>query len=427
MSFPPAPPRSTALASGQASVKIGGLGLGTPVMLAPMAGVTNPPFRQVCREFGEAALTDLAGTGAGQAQPEHDGAEGVRHGSFAPTGLYVCEMITSRALVERSPETMRMIEPDPGDPVRSIQIYGVAPASVGESIRLLVANGYADHIDLNFGCPVPKVTRKGGGSALPWKHDLFEMIVCSAVEAASQASGGSVPVTAKFRIGIDDDHETYRDVARICEDAGIAGLTLHARTTAQHYSGKAQWQYIADLAATSSLPVFGNGDVFEAEDALAMMETGADGVVVGRGCQGRPWLFYDLVAAMHGSDRRMRPNLGEVCEIIMRHARLAVDHFGDEGRAMREMRKHVGWYMRGFSVGGQLRRDLGLVDTLDDLRAKLDRLDLDQDYPEAASGPRGRAGGEKKPHLPEFWLDSHELSERQKAKIHEAELGISGG
>lgn len=430
MTFPPAPARATAPQRGTPAVQIGGLGLGTPLMLAPMAGVTNPPFRQLCREFGEAALADLADGFGADVVANPGGGSGAGHapGTFAPAGLYVCEMITSRALVEQTPETMRMIQPDMGDPVRSIQIYGVGPATVAEAVRLVVGNGYADHIDLNFGCPVPKVTRKGGGSALPWKHDLFEAIVSAAVRAADQASGGRVPVTAKVRIGIDEDHETFRDAARICEDAGIAALTLHARTTAQHYSGTARWEVIGDLVRESSLPVFGNGDVFEAQDAAAMMrQTGAVGVVVGRGCQGRPWLFYDLVAAMHGSDRRMRPNLAQVCQIIMRHAALAVDHFGEERRAMREMRKHVGWYMRGFAVGGQLRRDLGLVNTLEELGLRLSQLDLTQGYPEAASGPRGRAGGEKQPHLPEFWLDSHVLSPEQKARLHEAELGISGG
>lgn len=416
--FPQAPDRITDVQSGPSAVQIGDLTLGTAMMLAPMAGVTNPPFRQLCREFGEHAMADIGITGEKHERP----------GSYAPTGLYVCEMITSRALIERTPETMRMIEPDMGDPVRSIQLYGVAPAAIAESVRLLVGNGWADHIDLNFGCPVPKVTRKGGGSALPWKHDLFGEIVEAAVKAADAESGGSVPVTAKFRIGIDDEHVTYRDVARLCEDAGIDALTLHARTMTQHYSGQARWDVIRELNTMTDLPVFGNGDVFEAEDASALIDhTGAVGVVVGRGCQGRPWLFYDLVSAAHGSDRRFKPSLGEVAEVIMRHAVLSVDHFRDERRAMREMRKHVGWYMRGFSVGGQARRDLGLVESLEDLRNQLERLDLSQQYPEAASGPRGRAGGEKRPHLPEFWLDSHELNADQRVKIHEAELGISGG
>ena len=401
-------------------IDIGEVRLGTPVMLAPMAGVTNPPFRQICREYGEAGL-------AAAGVPD----DAVR-GTVAPTGLYVCEMITTRALVERIPETMNMIKPDLGDPVRSIQLYGVEPGVVGAAVKILVAEDRADHIDLNFGCPVPKVTRKGGGSALPWKHDLFEGIVREAVRASEEASKGRghvVPVTAKFRIGIDDDHETMVDVARISKDAGIAALTLHARTTAQHYAGKADWESIARLRDLTDLPLFGNGDVFEIEDAEAMrQQTGCDGVVVGRGCQGRPWLFHDLVAAEHGSPERARPTLRQVADVIVRHAELSVEHFnGDEHRAVREMRKHIGWYLRGFAVGGETRNTLALVSTVEELRARLDALDLDQEYPEAAEGPRGRAGSPKRPHLPEGWLESHTISAEHREKILEAELGISGG
>ncbi|QRV02791.1 tRNA dihydrouridine synthase DusB [Arcanobacterium phocisimile] len=406
------------------SVHIGDVSLEAPIILAPMAGVTNPPFRQLCREFGEAGaraagveLNDKVDSG----------------GSVSQAGLYVCEMITSRALIERSPETMTMIKPDPLDPVRSIQLYGVEPRTIAQAVDILVREDRADHIDLNFGCPVPKVTRKGGGSALPWKHQLFSDIVSGAVEAAEQASreaGRShvVPVSAKFRIGIDDDHTTFRDVAQMSADAGISALTLHARTTEQHYSGQARWEYIEELKSLSQLPVFGNGDIFEADDAARMLrQTGADGVSVGRGCQGRPWLFFDLVAAAYGSQERYRPDLREVADIIVRHAQLSVDHFADEHRAMRELRKHVGWYLRGFSVGGQMRHQLGLIESVEQLRELLDTLDLDQPFPEAAGGPRGRAGGAKRPHLPEFWLDSHELSELQQAKIHEAEVNTSGG
>lgn len=406
------------------SLSIGDITLASPIMLAPMAGVTNPPFRQLCREFGEAGAR-AAGLDP-SVQPE-----GTIPGTHAPAGLYVCEMITSRALIERVPETMTMIQPDPGDPVRSIQLYGVEPKNIARAVTILVEENWADHIDINFGCPVPKVTRKGGGSALPWKHDLFRDIVTGAVKAARAASSGrdhEIPVTAKFRVGIDDDHHTFREVARMSEDAGIAALTLHARTTAQHYSGTADWSKIAELKQLTTLPVFGNGDVFEAADAKDVMaQTGCDGVVVGRGCQGRPWLFFDLMAEAHGSAERYEPTLREVAEVIMRHAELSVAHFQDEHRAMRELRKHVGWYLRGFAVGGASRHELGLIDSLDDLAAKLSHLDLDQPFPEAASGPRGRAGSPKRPHLPEFWLDSHELNDAQRAKIHEAELGVSGG
>lgn len=403
------------------SINIGDVRLGAPIMLAPMAGVTNPPFRQLCREFGEAGAK-AAGLDVGT---------GFVDGTYAPAGLYVCEMITSRALIERVPETMNMIKPDPADPVRSIQLYGVEPKNIAGAVEILVGEDRADHIDINFGCPVPKVTRKGGGSALPWKHGLFSDIVTGAVQAAERASAGrghTVPVTAKFRIGIDDDHQTFRDVARMCSDAGISAMTMHARTTEQHYSGQARWEFIRELKELASMPVFGNGDVFEAEDATRLIEaTGADGVVVGRGCQGRPWLFFDLIASFLRSDARYRPHLREVADIIVRHGELSVAHFNDEHRAMRELRKHVGWYLRGFSVGGQMRHQLGLIESVEQLREMLDTLDLDQEYPDAAEGPRGRAGGAKRPHLPEFWLDSHELTPEQAAKIHQAEVDTSGG
>ncbi|XCB30307.1 tRNA dihydrouridine synthase DusB [Arcanobacterium hippocoleae] len=404
--------------------QIGGISLATPIVLAPMAGVTNPPFRQLCREFaeagGKAAGVDLT-------LPHTDGTR-------APAGLYTCEMITTRALVERIPETMNMVKPDLGDPVRSVQLYGVQPKVAGAAVEILVRENLADHIDLNFGCPVPKVTRKGGGSALPWKHDLFQAVVENAVLAARKASEKAgritaVPVTAKIRIGIDAEHETYRDAAKIAHAAGIAALTLHARTTAQHYSGFAQWDAISILRNESEIPVFGNGDIFEVKDAKAMLaQTGADGVVIGRGCQGRPWIFYDLAAAFHGSDARYQPSLAEVAAVIVKHAELSIAHFnGDEHRALREMRKHLAWYLRGFAVGGEQRQALGLVSTLAELQERLGVLDLDQEYPKAAHGPRGRAGNPKRPHLPENWLESHTLNSAQRAKIQEAELGISGG
>ncbi|WP_200829198.1 tRNA dihydrouridine synthase DusB [Arcanobacterium ihumii] len=402
-------------------INIGEVAIGTPVMLSPMAGVTNPPFRQICREFGQ----------LGAQSGNFEAPSGRTDGTYAPAGLYICEMITTRALVERIPETLNMVKPDVGDPVRSVQLYGVQPATTAAAVKILIEEDLADHIDLNFGCPVPKVTRKGGGSALPWKHDLFEEVVTAAVEASEATSkhrSHQVPVSAKFRIGIDDDHETYRDVAKIARNAGISALTLHARTTQQHYAGEADWEKIAILKECSDLPVFGNGDVFEASDAQRMMDyTGCDGVVIGRGCQGRPWIFFDIAAAQHGSTERYRPTLREVADVIVRHAQLSIEHFDDEHRALREMRKHMSWYMRGFSVGGEVRHELGLVSTLEELKQRLSKLDLDQEFPQAAQGARGRAGNPKRPHLPESWLDSHTLNEMQRAKIHEAEIGVSGG
>ncbi len=405
----------------QAAVKLGALAVHTPVMLAPMAGVTNPPFRQLCREQAERALADIS--------VDDDVVGNI---PAAPGGLWVCEMVTTRALVERNSETMNMIKPDPGDPVRSIQLYGVEPKTTAEAVRILVAEDRADHIDLNFGCPAPKVTRKGGGSALPWKLDLFREIVTDAVAASRAASVDrdfDVPITAKVRIGIDEAHETFHDAARIAEDAGIVGLTLHARTMAQHYSGHAHWDAIGELVQATDLPVFGNGDIFSADDADALMtHTGCSGVAIGRGCQGRPWIFYDLAASLHGSQLRAKPHMRDVAETIVRHAELSIEHFnGDEHRALRELRKHMAWYLRGFAVGGEHRNGLALVSTLEELREKLGELDLDQEFPEAAEGPRGRAGTPKQPHLPDGWLESRNLNEAQRAKIAHAEINISGG
>jgi nifR3 family TIM-barrel protein len=376
-------------------LKLGPLTVDAPVILAPMAGITNKAFRRLCREYGG--------------------------------GLYVSEMVTSRALVERSPESMRIISHDEDEKVRSVQLYGVDPMTVGAAVRLLVEEDRADHIDLNFGCPVPKVTRKGGGSALPWKLDLFTGIVQTAVKEASK---GNIPLTIKMRKGIDDDHLTYLDAGRIARDAGVAAVALHGRTASQFYSGQADWSAIATLReALPDIPVLGNGDIWSAEDAIRMVrETGVDGIVVGRGCQGRPWLFGDLQAAFEGSDRRFRPGLKEVAESVYRHAQLLIETFGDEGKALRDIRKHMAWYFKGYIVGGELRAKLATVPTLAVLRELLDTLDTNAPYPGAdAEGPRGRAGSPKRTALPEKWLESRLLNDAQQADISAAELDVSGG
>ena len=378
-----------------------------------MAGVTNAPFRRLCREAGAAGLPEVRSAQLTQ--------------SPAPAGLYVAEMVTSRALVERTPESMRIISHDSGEAVRSVQLYGVDPATVRAAVRMLVTEDRADHIDLNFGCPVPKVTRKGGGAVLPWKSDLFGAIVTAAAE---ETRGSDVPLTIKMRMGIDADHLTYLDAARRAQDAGVAAVALHARTAADYYSGTAHWDAIATLKQEiTEVPVLGNGDIWSAEDALAMVSyTGCDGVVVGRGCQGRPWLFTDLVAAFAGSDLRVRPGLAEVAEVIRRHAVLMVEHFGTELKALRELRKHLSWYMKGYVVGGEARRQLGLVSSLAELDERLDALDLSQPYPGAgAEGPRGRAGTPKQPHVPDGWLESRAMDEEWLQLLAEAESSVSGG
>jgi nifR3 family TIM-barrel protein len=383
-------------------LQIGPITVDTPVVLAPMAGVTNRAFRTLCREAG-------ASTG-------HD------------PGLYVAEMVTSRALVERNTEALRIVTFGPDEQPRSAQVYGVDPATVGAAVRIIAGEDRADHVDLNFGCPVPKVTRKGGGGALPWKRQLFTDIVRTAVRAAEPYG---VPVTVKMRKGIDEDHLTYLEAGRIAQDSGAAAVALHARTVAQHYSGQAEWESIARLKeAVTRIPVLGNGDIWSADDAIRLVrETGADGVVVGRGCQGRPWLFADLAAAFHGETVRVRPGLREVAETIYRHGELMIEYFdGDEGKGMRDLRKHMAWYLKGYAVGGDARHALAMVSTLAELRERLDALDLDAPYPgEAAEGQRGRAGSPKTPHLPYGWLDSRELDAEWEARLREAELSVSGG
>jgi len=380
----------------------------SPVVLAPMAGITNRAFRRLCRESGSVGLAAGGVSGA--------------------TSLYVSEMVTSRALVERSTESMRLISHDPQEHPRSVQLYSVDPVTAGLAARMLVTEDRADHIDLNFGCPVPKVTRKGGGAALPWKTGLFRSIVAAVVR---EASPHSVPVTVKMRVGIDAEHITYLDAGRIAEAEGVAAVALHGRTASQAYSGQADWSAIARLKeAVTSIPVLGNGDIWSAEDALEMVrQTGCDGVVVGRGCLGRPWLFADLAAAFAGSEVRVRPSLREVTATLRRHTEYLVDFYdGDEQRACRDIRKHIAWYLKGFPAGSTVRHQLALVDSLQALDDLIGTMDLDVPWPgDAAEGQRGRAGSPRVVALPENWLRSRELDEAQAAQVAQAELSVSGG
>ncbi|MEV8515762.1 tRNA dihydrouridine synthase DusB [Dactylosporangium sp. NPDC051484] len=359
-----------------------------PVVLAPMAGITNVAFRRLCREQG--------------------------------AGLYVCEMITTRALVERNPKTMSMIRFGDGEHPRSLQLYGVDPATIRKAVEMVVEEDLADHIDMNFGCSVPKVTRRGGGSALPWKRRLFASIVSSAVEAAQ-----GLPVTVKMRIGIDDDHRTFLDAARTAQDAGVAWVALHARTAAQRYSGEADWSAIAALKESLDIPVLGNGDIWEATDALRMMSaTGCDGVVIGRGCLGRPWLFADLAAAFAGSRARALPSLGEVAALMYRHAELLTEWLGTQRDGVTDFRKHVAWYLKGFPAGGELRRSLAMASSLTELSDLLAQLDHTAPFPTEILGqPRGRTGTPGKVVLPEGWLADRDTDEVPEG----AELDDSGG
>jgi nifR3 family TIM-barrel protein len=373
-----------------------------PVVLAPMAGITNPPFRALCRE--QAALGLAAGS-------EQIGAGSTGVSARRPAGLFVCEMVTTVGLAQRNPKTRKMIHFEPSEQPRSVQLYGVDPHYVAAAVKIVAQEDLADHIDLNFGCPVRKVTVRGGGCALPYHRVLFRDIVRAAV-----GNAGGRPVTLKMRVGIDADHQTYLEAGRIAQDEGVAAVALHARTGAQGYSGQADWSYIAKLKAeVSDIPVLGNGDVWEGADAVRMMaETGADGVVVGRGCLGRPWLFADLSAAFtrpgpedEDRHRRIRPTLGEVAAMMRRHAEgLVAMHESDHG--VREFRKHVAWYLKGFPVGSAIRGQLAQASDLAELDLLLARLDPSLEWPAENEGsPRGRShAGEKRVALPYGWLEN---------------------
>jgi nifR3 family TIM-barrel protein len=402
--------------SARSTLRVGPIELAAPVVLAPMAGVTDHAFRTLCR-------------------------------SFAPGLLYVSEMITARALVEGGDKTLTMLPRDDEPAPRSVQLYGTAPDTMYEAVRRLVDQHGVQHVDVNFGCPVPKITRKGGGAALPVRRRLFRDIVAAAVRAAAV---DGVPLTVKFRIGVDDELVTFLDAGRIAEAEGAAAVALHARTAAQRYAGRARWEAIRELKdAVTSIPVLGNGDVWRAADAAAMVAaTGCDGVVVGRGCLGRPWLFADLADPALWSDPALRsgprrsgaeadvtaaepdvmaaedgPTLGFVLEVVRRHADVLVEDVG-ERNAMRTLRRHIGWYVQGYPVGERPRRELRLVET----RRRFDELlaDLDPDArqrPGTEWLPRGRTDGPGTVVLPDRWLD---LVDDPTPPVG-AELAVSGG
>ncbi len=355
-----------------------------------MAGVTDPPFRALCRRFGPA--------------------------------LYVSEMVTARAVVERNEKTFRMCERDPGSPPgapHSVQLYGVDPRTMGEATRILVDELGVSHVDLNLGCPVPKVTRKGGGAALPVHGALLRRIVAATVTAA-----GSVPVTVKCRIGVDEQLTTFLDTGRIAEDEGCAAIALHARTAEQQYSGRADWDRISELKAAVRIPVLGNGDVWDGPDALVMMAaTGCDGVVVGRGCLGRPWLFGDLAAAFAGAPAVAPRSLGEAAAVLVDHAEALVAWYGEEP-GMHKIRKHVGWYLMGYPVGAEARRALVAAVRLQELREGLACLDPDVELPGGmAPRPRGQSHGPRRVVLPAGWLETRD----DPTPPVGAELEVSGG
>jgi nifR3 family TIM-barrel protein len=362
-----------------------------PVVLAPMAGVTNYPFRALCRRFG--------------------------------AGLYVSEMITARPLVEQREKTLRLADFGPGESPRSLQLYGVDPFYVGEAVKRLVAEGRVDHIDMNFGCPVRKVTRKGGGAAIPVKPRLLAAIVRAAV-----GSAGKVPVTIKFRLGIDDRLLTFKTAGRVAQEEGCAAVGLHARTAAQLYDGPARWDAIGELKQELRIPVLGNGDVWEAGDALRMMRaTSCDAVIVGRGCLGRPWLFRDLAQVFAGEEPDDPPSLGQVRSIMLEHATLLASWLG-EVPAVRSFRRHATWYTKGFRSSAALRQRLMDVATLDELAGVLALVDPDEPFPRVAMrAPRGKRGGTQSVSLPDGYLEHLDDAKPPSEAADADEAAVSGG
>jgi nifR3 family TIM-barrel protein len=356
-----------------------GIEVWPPVVLAPMAGVTNAPFRSLCRNFG-------------------------------PGLVYVNEMIMAAALVYGNPRTRSMVSFAPDETFRSLQLYGSDPVIVEKAVEVLGSENLVDHIDLNFGCPAAKVTRKGGGAAVPLKKNLLAEIVRAAVRAGSRYG---IPITCKFRMGINDDLLTYIDTGKICRDAGAVMIALHARTAQQHYAPSARWEAIATLKQqVEGIPVLGNGDIWCADDALRMVaETGCDGVVIGRGCLGKPWLFRDLIDGFTGLPRQSAPLLGAVLAVMLTHAESLMQHHRDNGRnddtkGIREFRKHCGWYLTGYPVGPEARRAFSEVSTLDDVRTLAASLDPTLALVEGGERlARGHTNGPINVVLPHGYLD----------------------
>lgn len=352
-------------------LRLGALSVWPPVVLAPMAGVTNYPFRALCREQG--------------------------------AGVYVSEMITARGYLNGNRRTVLLASSRPDESPRSVQVYTSDPKDAGEMVARLVDDG-VDHVDLNLGCPVRKVTSHGGGAAIPVKRRLMANIVRAMV-----ANARGKPVTVKVRKGIDDGLLTFRDAGRVAQEEGVSAIGLHARTAAQLYSGEADWDAIGELKSSVSIPVLGNGDIWECFDALRMMRrTGCDGVIIGRGCLGRPWLFGELAAVFAGREPPPPPNLGQVIDVMLDHARRLCEFFGPE-LGMLQMRKWSAWYTKGFRNSSPLRERLRGVSSYAELERELSELDRAEAFPlSALRAHRGKSGRVQSVSLPHGFLASRD-------------------
>jgi tRNA-dihydrouridine synthase B len=310
-------------------------GAGTPLYLAPQAGVSESPFRRLCRRFGADVVVS-----------EFVSAEAIRRGN------------------ERTHDYLRF---DPAERPIGVQIFGADPAGMAEAAALVEEVYGPDFLDINFGCPVKKVVKRNGGSGCLRDLDLVDRIIRSVADAVR------IPTTVKIRSGWSDEQRDPVGIARRCEQAGARVLTLHPRTRTQFYSGAADWREIAAVVAAVGIPVVGNGDVRSGADAVRMRdETGCAGIMIARASHGRPWLFAECRAALDGRPVPSEPGVAERFAVILEHARNAIAFGGEEERAMLEFRKHLGWYTKGLPEGKTLRQELFQVRSLAEVEARLE-------------------------------------------------------
>lgn len=305
-------------------MQIGDIKLAAPLALAPMAGITDLPFRLICRRLG--------------------------------CGMTVSEMVSAKGLLYKNVKTTEMLRIDDGERPTAIQLFGSVPEELAEAARMVEASG-ADMIDFNMGCPVPKIVNNGEGSALMKQPQLAHDILAAMVKAVK------IPVTVKFRAGWDDSNRNAVDIAKAVEAAGVSAVAVHGRTRQQFYEGKADWGIIAEVKQAVKVPVFGNGDIFTVEDGLRMLaETGVDGLMIGRGADGNPWIFRELAAVLRGEKRPAAPSLQERLAQAAEHLDMLIDYKG-EHISVKEMRRHISAYLKGLPHAAEFRGRFHKVDT----------------------------------------------------------------
>lgn len=305
-------------------MQIGEIKLAAPLALAPMAGITDLPFRLICRRLG--------------------------------CGMTVSEMVSAKGLLYKNVKTTEMLRIDDGERPTAIQLFGSVPEELAEAARMVEASG-ADMIDFNMGCPVPKIVNNGEGSALMKQPQLAHDILAAMVKAVK------IPVTVKFRAGWDDSNRNAVEIAKAVEAAGVSAVAVHGRTRQQFYEGKADWGIIAEVKQAVKVPVFGNGDIFTVEDGLRMLaETGVDGLMIGRGADGNPWIFRELAAVLRGEERPSAPSLQERLAQAAEHLDMLIDYKG-EHISVKEMRRHISAYLKGLPHAAEFRGRFHKVDT----------------------------------------------------------------